>query len=392
MPAIISLIYTRVFGFFAVLFWLCGPFALPLYAQTESAPADSVAQGLLPTGGFSIDSGFGIGALYQYQRYDRETEQVQRVLQLTGNAYTQGIYNLKTEYERRSDTGQRWRTQLFAERSQTAAFFGIGAGREFSQPAFDNGFYDYSRLQVLLEVTHGMQLGKRAPRRIKHQRLEWFQMLSVGYNHHYDEAGSLLGLRQPFGAEGGFRQGFHTGIEADYRDHFFRPTGGSFHRVELSVHPSVTGNRRTLGKLKLETARYYAFHFLLDVVAAGRVQLSQVAGRAPFYELSMLGGEESLRGYPFNRFMDYGSAVVNIELRTWLFSLPFQNIEIGGQLFADGGTLYEYPGAPGWTNDLRGNVGFGGMMSLFNPDFMLRGDFGFSDENFRFFTGLGYVF
>jgi outer membrane protein assembly factor BamA len=282
--------------------------------------------------------------------------------------------------------------ELFAERSQTAAFFGIGAGREFSQQAFDDEFYNYSRLQTLLEVTRGVQLDKRRTRQVKHQRVEWFQMLSLGYNHHYDEAGTLLGQRQPFGMEGGFRQGFHTGIEADYRDHFFRPTAGSFHRVELSIHPSFTGNRRTLGKLKLESARYYEFHFLLDVVAAGRVQLSQVAGRAPFYELSMLGGEESLRGYPFDRFLDYGSAMLNLELRTWLFSLPFQNIEIGGQLFADGGTLYEYPGAPGWTDDLRGNVGFGGMMSLFNPDFMLRGDFGFSDESFRFFTGLGYVF
>ena len=130
----------------------------------------------------------------------------------------------------------------------------------------------------------------------------------------------------------------------------------------------------------------------LDVVLAARIQVAQVAGRAPFYELSMLGGEETLRGYPFNRFLDYGSAFTNLELRTWLFSLPFQNIEIGGQLFADGGTLYEYPGAPGWLNDMRGNIGFGGMMSLFNPDFMLRGDFGFSNENLRFFTGLGYVF
>lgn len=389
MPAIVFPALLKVFALLAL--WLCSPLP-PLFAQTQPAPADSVEQGLLPTGGFSIDSGFGVGALYQYQAYDRETAQLKRVLQLTGNAYTEGIYNLTTEYERRSNTGRRWHVELFAERSLTAAFFGIGAGREFSQQAFDDEFYNYSRLQTLLEVTRGVQLDKRGTHRVKHQRLEWFQMLSLGYNNHYDEAGSLLGQRQPFGAEGGFRQGFHTGIEADYRNHFFRPTEGSFHRVELSVHPSFTGNRRTLGKLKLESARYYEFYFLLDVVAAGRLQLSQVAGRAPFYELSMLGGQESLRGYPFDRFLDYGSAMLNLELRGWLFKLPFQNIQVGGQLFADGGTLYEYPGAPGWTDDLRGNIGFGGMMSLFNPDFMLRGDFGFSDESFRFFTGLGYVF
>ena len=391
MPASVPPIF-HLLSLFLAAFCLSAALPATLVAQAEPAAPDSVEQGLLPAAGFSIDAGFGIGALYQYQKYDRETAQVQRVLQLTGNAYTEGIYNLRTTYEQRSDSGRRLHAELFAERSQTAAFFGIGAGREFSQQAFDEGFNDYGRLEMLLEVSHGIRLGKRAQRRVKHQRVEWFRKLSVGYNNHYDMDGSLLDAQQPFGAEGGFRQGFHTGIEADLRNHFFRPTGGSFHRIELSLHPSITGNRRTLGKLELETAGYQQFHFLLDVVLAARIQVAQVAGRAPFYELSMLGGEETLRGYPFNRFLDYGSAFTNLELRTWLFSLPFQNIEIGGQLFADGGTLYEYPGAPGWLNDMRGNVGFGGMMSLFNPDFMLRGDFGFSNENFRFFTGLGYVF
>lgn len=373
------------FALFCVFALLAAWPAGPLYAHTGATSQDSVASGLVPTGGFSIDAGFGGGALYQYQRYDRETTRIRQMLRLSGSAYSKGIYTLETKYEQRSDTGRCFRATLFAEQSQTAAFFGIGAGREFSRQDFDDGLYHYNRVGLLLELSYGRPLGGR-------EGLEWFRMLSTGYVNHYDFDDSVLGERRPFGAEGGFRQGLHTGFEADLRNHFFRPSAGSFHRAELSIHPSLTGNRRTLGKLNLETAYYHEFHFLLDVVLAGRVQLQQTAGRAPFYELSMLGGQESLRGYPEERFRDYGSIMTTIELRTWLFSIPFQQIQIGGQLFADGGTLYEYPGAPGWTNDMLGNIGFGGMMSLFNPDFMVRGDFGFSDETFRFSAGIGYLF
>ena len=82
----------------------------------------------------------------------------------------------------------------------------------------------------------------------------------------------------------------------------------------------------------------------------------------------------------------------NFELRTWLWESWDQIIRIGGQLFVDTGRILDNEGISKITQDLHVSYGFGGAMSLFTPDFFIRGDVGFSQEMRRVYISVGYAF
>jgi outer membrane protein assembly factor BamA len=119
-----------------------------------------------------------------------------------------------------------------------------------------------------------------------------------------------------------------------------------------------------------------------------------VAGNVPYWELSTLGGENNLRGYPLNRFYGKTSIAYSLELRAWFLRFPrLFGLKFGGQLFTDTGRVFT---GSDDINDVfdgyKQTIGFGGAMSIFNPDFILRGEIGFSDEVSRIYVGIGYLF
>ena len=80
------------------------------------------------------------------------------------------------------------------------------------------------------------------------------------------------------------------------------------------------------------------------------------------------------------------------ELRTWLFSVWKGRIRVGSQLFWDTGRVYSDEDSAQLFDDWKHSFGAGTAFSLFNPDFIVRADAGFSDEAFRIYFGAGYVF
>ena len=45
-----------------------------------------------------------------------------------------------------------------------------------------------------------------------------------------------------------------------------------------------------------------------------------------------------------------------------------------------------------WSANVRYTAGFGGLVSLFSPDFILRVDLGFSEESYGIFFSTGMLF
>ena len=62
----------------------------------------------------------------------------------------------------------------------------------------------------------------------------------------------------------------------------------------------------------------------------------------PFYELSQLGGRDSLRGYGDGRFADRGSLVFNLEHRYTFASVNLMNIQTNFEVapFMDLGSVF----------------------------------------------------
>ena len=143
-----------------------------------------------------------------------------------------------------------------------------------------------------------------------------------------------------------------------------------------------------------DVRQYYPLPLpILQPVLAFRAKGNWVTGTVPYWELPHLGDEYTLRGYPVHRFRGTASLLYNAELRTWVYEYPELAFKLGFQLFSDGGRVFN--SNDDWSDlfqDYHRTYGFGFATSLFSPDFIFRLDVGFSDEMYRFYANVGYMF
>jgi len=349
-------------------------------AQTPDEPAE---QGLLPTLSYSSDAGLGLGGLYQFHQFNGGSR-IKSLYRLSASAYFNEGFSLSGSMEERFTDAHRLTIAGAANQMSSAYFFGRGGATVFNEGDFNK----YSRVYLDLSAEYGMRVGESGPA----SRVEFIYGARIGYIKNYDIDNTLLEDLSPRGYEGGFRQSFSLGLKGDFRDDVFRPASGQTFSLSLEYFPSQLGNEMSLGKLNGSVSAFRQFNFITDVVVAARLSGEQILARSPYYELSTLGGEHTLRGYVLERFRDYGSVVANLELRTWLFEIPALRMEFGGQLFTDAGALYVHPFELDWMNNIKTTAGFGGAVALFNRDFIIRGDLGFSNESWRLYSGIGYMF
>lgn len=127
------------------------------------------------------------------------------------------------------------------------------------------------------------------------------------------------------------------------------------------------------------------------LVIRGIVELTFGDG-IPFYERSSLGGQNNLRGYGVDRFIDKHVVALNIEERLHVFGLKMFNVKTEFEIapFLDMGRTYndfkfrqfnEYEITPG--------IGFRGIV---RPNLVGRVDWGLSKEGGAVFAGLDYPF
>ena len=126
-------------------------------------------------------------------------------------------------------------------------------------------------------------------------------------------------------------------------------------------------------------------------VARAMMQLSFGDG-IPFFEQSSLGGENNLRGFGRDRFIDKHMVAVNVEERMHLMALKILNVTIELEMvpFVDMGRTYKdfkYRQFNDW--EVTPGVGFRGIV---RPNLVSRVDWGYSREGGAVFAGLSYPF
>ncbi len=128
-------------------------------------------------------------------------------------------------------------------------------------------------------------------------------------------------------------------------------------------------------------------------ITAGRLAWSQVQGsRIPFLEMSILGGENSLRGFGRNRFMDKGSLLFNLEERIQFLRMRLFNVNTSWEVapFLDVGTVMESLGKM-QGHALEFNPGIGFRASA-RPNIVGRIDVGHGSDGIAVYVGLKYPF
>lgn len=138
------------------------------------------------------------------------------------------------------------------------------------------------------------------------------------------------------------------------------------------------------GYLPLDEARY---------ITVGRLMYNQTLGsRVPFLERSILGGENTLRGYGRNRFIDSSYFLLNLEERIRLFRWSVFNVNTDWELapFIDLGAVMKSLDTIS-TRNFEFNPGIG-FRAVVRPNIVGRVDIGFGNDGPAVFVGLGYPF
>src|SRR5207244_8233522 len=130
-------------------------------------------------------------------------------------------------------------------------------------------------------------------------------------------------LRNDRGTVGATMSGHRVALLSDTRDDTVSPTIGSYFSGYAELAQSLTADSATAfskygveyRKLIPDQTKRYTFAF------RGKFEATLGGDEVPFFERSMLGGQNSLRGFGVGRFVDNYSLLFSLEERIQLFHL-----------------------------------------------------------------------
>lgn len=355
----------------------------------QGLEADSVSSSIFPVVSYSSNEGFVGGALYNRYDFSGNISPFHSYIESSALVSTKGFIEVVGSYERTQSFGRQIRSlyDIFVRRYNTDIFFGIGNNTSFSNSRWEDDYYYFESISVGFDYR-----ARKAIYSEGRSQLDVQAGLGTEYQIPYVKNDfSSFEQQTPNGNEGGWINYLNTGMVWENRDSEFDPHRGNRAELELRMAPKLISSYG-LTSARLELRQYfYLFNWL---TVANRLETRHVTGNVPYWELSTLGGKSNLRGYPLNRFMGNSLLAYTLELRGWFVKFPeLENLKFGGHLFTDTGRVFT--GSDDFNDLFEGykqTYGFGGTMSIFHPDLILRGEIGFSEEVSRIYIGVGHLF
>jgi outer membrane protein assembly factor BamA len=268
------------------------------------------------------------------------------------------------------------------ENDRTARFFGIGAN------SLEHNETNYTLRQVGGELTFGRRLMPALIASLT-ERLRYVAIRRGVID-------SLPFLKDVFtdvpGEDGSFVWAHRLALTYDSRNSQMTPTEGRFGQVFIEVADEAIGSQASFVRYGLQ-GRWVWPHFGERLVMAVRGLLERVTGSdVPFFELSDLGGDETLRGFGENRFLDEGRVLFNAEERIKVFHLNYGEVRTDIELavFTDVGRVFKSFNDLG-SGKIQAVIG-GGIRFLAASQIVAKIDVGVGSEGLAIFTGLDYPF
>jgi outer membrane protein assembly factor BamA len=188
------------------------------------------------------------------------------------------------------------------------------------------------------------------------------------------EDGGLLDQGNIIGSEGGTTSGIGFLLDWDTRDNIFYPTSGSFHQFSATLFGNSLAGDFPYHKVTFDFRTYRPFSG--SHVLALQGYLNIITDEPPFNTMSLLGGDNIMRGYYSGRYRDNNLLALQAEYRspTWK--------RAGFVVFGGVGDVSPEIGRFR-LDDLKYSVGFG-LRYMINPEekVNLRLDFGFGQDSF----------
>lgn len=274
--------------------------------------------------------------------------------------------------------------RLMYERDSRERFYGIGNHTDESAESNYTGkvFLAHGVLGFRLRESLVAQVGWRA------------RKVEIGRGGVDDVPPTVTAFPDAPGIEGKTLVGPSVGVFYDTRDSTDVPSRGVLAGLTLEWIDRAFGSSTSFGSVSFEARGFRPVMPGRDVVLGVRGSARYMIGgeRAPFYELSSLGGTDNLRGFGTHRFRDRHRLGGQAELRWRFYTREIFGVRAALEAapFFEVGKVFD-----DWLeNPLRGlhPVGGAGIRAVVRPQVVAFVDVGVGEEGPAVFTGIDYPF
>lgn len=305
---------------------------------------------VLPIAFYTSDTGFGGGCagLKSYYPERERTSNIQTMFIYTAKKQVSSA--VKVDHYMKNGTDRI----LFGASYQKypSDYFGIGNNTDNDDP----GTYTPESFESKLGYERRMigSLRVKANMSIRNQAL-------VDEN----PRGALFLSGAPW-PEGRLDIGAGFAVMWDSRDNLFATTTGTLAQLEY-LGSLYQNEGRAYNTITLDVRHF--FNPISGIVSASMFTLKDARGDVPFYELAMLGGQDRLRGYEYDRFRDRSHVLVQQDIRFHIWG------PLGGAVFGAAGRVAE--SVDGLASGTYHTAFGGGLRYFFNREekMALRGDY-----------------
>jgi outer membrane protein assembly factor BamA len=147
-----------------------------------------------------------------------------------------------------------------------------------------------------------------------------YAVLRVGAQYEFNkneiievEENGLLAKNQIVGSEGGTSSGIGILVNWDNRDNIFYAKRGGFYQISSIMYKNALKSDYEFTQYNLDLRHYFSILPSHTLALQGLFNL--MTGDIPFQKLSLLGGQNVMRGYYLGRYRDKKMMVFQIEYR-----------------------------------------------------------------------------
>ncbi len=315
----------------------------------------------LPTIGFEPETNVNFGAVSLFS-----IDFYQDTLTRVSNAKIEFNYSLRNQIILESDWNyffkeEKWFSDGTIHFSKYPDYY-FGKGSNVSEE--DKILFESNRLIISLGFYN--QIKKKL-----------FIGGGVKYNNYMDLTSPEINPYQELKTS--WSTGLISSLFYDSRNNLLNSSNGALYKINFDF---CSGTQKYI-KSAIDLRRYFTVKY--NFVIACKVFNSFIIGTPNFYDYSILGGDEHVRGYFYGKLRDHHLSTVQTEIRT-----P-QIWRIGLAIISGISSIYN---SSGFAEDLKPNFGIGiRILADKNDDVNLRFDYVIgNDNNMGFYINFGESF
>ena len=187
----------------------------------------------------------------------------------------------------------------------------------------------------------------------------------------------------------GHRASFHY----DTRNNLITPTDGMAINAYAELNQNVrNGDHPIYSRYELEVKKLFASESKRAILVMRADLQATIGDQVPFFEQSSLGGQNNLRGYGVDRYIDKNLLAASIEERIHVARAKIAGVTADFEFapFVDTGQVFNNYKDVSF-RDYRVTPGLG-FRGIIRPNVVGRVDYGFSKEGGAVFAGLDFPY